>query len=241
MDYMTNEAVEQYLLGKLSPADQEGFEKAMKDSTILQKEVAIQKELLGTLQDMGDLLLLRRIQELSKERKQQKLATKTIKSLNRRRFMYILSAAASILLLVVGYFSFFQVPLNQRLFDAHFTPYELESLRSNPDLEKGKQLYAAQNYTAALVYFEKIQTLNNESKMAVGICYLQTGAYPNAIAHFEDLAQIPSYKTVALWYQALSYLKSNDLEKTKTVLTQVIPLDSPYAQKAQKILEALEK
>lgn len=247
MTNITNQTIENYLLGKLSISEKEAFEKAMKTNPTLKKEVQLQKDILGAVENMGDLLLLRRIETMSKEMDNERTIVPplTKKAPARRRFLYLVSSAAAVLLLVVAYFSFFQVSPNERLFEQHFVAYELETLRSaGTDEERlfqqGAIAYEQKKYAAALIHFEKIIANNPEARMAAGICYLQTEQLDKALEQFQGLAPT-TYKYQAQWYAALTSLKGDDMDNSKRLFRQLANSKNPYTEQAKTILQNLEK
>ena len=102
-----------------------------------------------------------------------------------------------------------------------------------------------QQYLAAITTLHQIQEAEKElPKVALlkGQCYLQLNQVEPAIESFQTVLNHPSgdYRSVAIWYQALAYLRANQLEKGKQLLQEIINQKYPVASKASELLRRME-
>ena len=105
-----------------------------------------------------------------------------------------------------------------------------------------QQLYNSKQYRAALPLLKpyvETHPAELEYSLAEAICYLETGAYKDAIILFQAMAEMESaLKYTATWYEALTYLKQNKLTECKETLKQ-IPAESFEYKKAQELLKQM--
>lgn len=249
MNYFQDDIIENYIEGRLSSSEKQLFEQALQTNVQLQKEVIRKKETIQVAKEMAEVLLSDRIKKIVQE---EMAVVDMTPKVARRRWLYVISAAAAaVLLLVVTYFSFFQTTSKHKeLFAQHFEPYEISIPRSSTqtvsfNFEEGIKAYHNENYPLALSHFKPILKTDIIASLAAGICYLEIGAYQEAILQFQSLNQT-IYKNQGLWYEGLTYLKMNDINNSKRVLQQLIKdhkekPDTMYIKKAKILLQSLEK
>jgi len=81
---------------------------------------------------------------------------------------------------------------------------------------------------------------DNAVQLAKGLSLLETGQITKAQRIFEQLQTGASlYQDTGTWYLALSYLKTQDLRRTKEIL-RTIPSSSTYYARSQDLLRALK-
>jgi tetratricopeptide (TPR) repeat protein len=142
--------------------------------------------------------------------------------------------AASILVIVVAYFVFFQPNQNTQSLANNYYKAHLQHLSqtmddANDSLQSGIAAYNNQEYELALRYFKGFYLNhpdNSEAKKNAGLVYLATEEYDKALLEFEELAGMKNlYSNPGLFLQALTLMQRNqegDPQKAKQLLQQVV-------------------
>ncbi|MEM9820529.1 MAG: hypothetical protein AAF985_05635 [Bacteroidota bacterium] len=251
MNTFNYEQIDQYLMGQLQGESLRLFEQQLEGDPDLANEVKERRKSLDVLEDIGDLQLKERIQNIhNRVLDQQPASTSTEKSIGRIRPLYTwLALAASVLLLLAAgmWWSTTPTPDAQQLFAQHYEAYPI-SFTSRAGENDTKLADASRYYREGA--FEKVigplesvlaDSINTKAKLALGIAELELNHFAKAIQHFDDLinAKDPLYEEQALWFKALTYLKQNDLDNCAQQLKQ---LDQDrFSFKRQAALDLLEK
>jgi len=156
-----------------------------------------------------------------------------------------LGIAASVILLLGCFFFFNQSGNNQELFDDYYASYPniytQKGTSSNDKtlFEKTMLLYDAKQYKLAQQNFETINSerkLTNGEHFYYGITLLEVNDTKTALTQFKNInTPSPLYKD-AQWYLGLCYLKENNPDQTKVVLSK---LQEIVGNKKQKEIETI--
>ncbi len=77
--------------------------------------------------------------------------------------------------------------------------------------------------------------------MAIGVCHLELGAFQQALEIFATIKNInPTYTNKGLWYEALTYLRQNEIEKSIVTLNR-IPSSSIKYKQAEELMGKLKQ
>jgi tetratricopeptide (TPR) repeat protein len=168
---------------------------------------------------------------------------KKLPGANREAKMYqlvprraMLSAAASIALLVAAYFAFFSTPSPDSLYTQFYTPYENDipvatrnaamSVNSNSPFYSGLDRYDHRNFIESIPYFEQALQEQPDSEAAhffAGMAYLETAQWDKAVTHFDKAVFLRgNYANQATWFMALTYLKKGEKGKAIEMLDVLI-------------------
>ncbi|WP_299768113.1 hypothetical protein [uncultured Dokdonia sp.] len=162
------------------------------------------------------------------------------------------SVAATLLILIglssVWYFN--TIDSTESLYAQYFEPYKnvVQPIVRGEVSEDIKVLafraYDEQNYKEAIVY---IETLLENKEEGILVLYkanaqLQLGETKEAIVTLESrIKKTDTIYAEAQWYLALSYLKLDNIEKTKSHLNTLLTTNSNFKHKeAQELLKSLE-
>ncbi len=155
--------------------------------------------------------------------------------------------AVSIIVSVVWYFGY---PSQKKLFGQYYEPFLVENTsgfsRGEYELQSEALIYYAEgNYESAIPAFLellKIQADDYEVRFLLGISYIETGKYNEALKLFSQIKDSPPnfYTDDALWYAALVELKQSDVRSCENLLLQ-IEQSSEYWFPAQKLLEKIKR
>lgn len=259
-----NKYIEDYLLGKLSQEDEVVLQQRMSDDVRFRESVLLQQQLLESLSENTwsyaknvDEKHVKEYEELysNKETIQLKQVIKQAQndykngaSKNKRPWLYYLSAALiAILITIITLMP--QEKSSQELYVDYYNTSDIPSLVSRGGGEDASLMDASRyfeegNYNEALkiLILKSSTDLKNRASILLykGISEMELGQFDNAHASFDqlrnsDLIDAP----MGTWYKALLYLKMNDSEKAKVLLTQISASSSNYKYKEAK--ELLEK
>ncbi len=235
-----DEMIREYLEGSLKGDVLKDFENRMKEDATLAKEVKDLKEVILGLKSLGVDKLKEEVGEWEKEYRNSIPENKgKVRSLS-----IVYSVAASIVVLVVAgiYFYSFNTPDYQSLYAENFTPYEdmilargEEGIADEELLSEGMTAYNEQQYDLAINKLSDYLS-NNPEKYGVafyiGLAQLELNNIEEAIANFKIAQKDPLFLQQAQWYQALSYLKSEQLDQAKNILQLVEDQNSHYKREA---------
>jgi tetratricopeptide (TPR) repeat protein len=79
---------------------------------------------------------------------------------------------------------------------------------------RADQYFKAKNYKEALPLYKELTVTDNKMSVFLGICYYETGDYPNARDYLENALEADENNALALKYLALTCYKLDDLENS---------------------------
>jgi len=176
----------------------------------------------------------------------QSIREKQISSSKTSNFGWMKVAASVMILAVVGLGFYSQSYSNEKLYEDAYTPagdYITNMDSEMSDMEKAIELFNKERFSEAVNAFAKIESrepLNQEAKFYLGQSLLQGNQQEQAIATLSEVTG--SYRAEALWYAALTQLKSSkEEEDAKATLNKIIieKTDSAFVIKAEKLLNKL--
>lgn len=260
--------INQYINGELSDSDLSAFEDLLKKDKNLMEEVNFHKEVDAVLMEKmspvnefkeEEALLLPALNNLgSKHFLEENETTKTtndiketppsgilkptlIKSLIP---IALLAAAAMLIFVFVPFKSDFT---NATLANNNFQPFGLETVRSavnNPSIQdKAQKTYNDKKYNEALPLLEKwvIESPGSpKAWLAKGSAEYNLNKLDDAITSFSRVVENTSFKAVARWYMALTYLKKGDKEQAKAILIKIEKEAENY-EEANKLLKQIDR
>lgn len=248
-----------YLDGEMSEEEKVRFKEALSSDKELafafKVYLTIEKEMrVSEKNKVQDNALKSTLHSLNKQyfKFQTPQAAKVIPLYSSTIFKIMATVAASIAIVLVIYFSFFQPENNiQVLANAYFKEnlQHLNQTKSDPadtlqfgiagkikkknttqdSLQLGIIAYNNQDYNKALKYFQEIYKNHpefSEAKKYTGFIFLATKEYDKALQVFDDLATIKNTSNNSgLFLKALTYMQRNqdsDKQKAKQLLEQVV-------------------
>lgn len=237
------EKIELYLLNEL-PADETiAFEKQISMDSELELEVEKHRELQRVLSDTDTLLFKEKLHKISKEIKQESLDEKAIS------YSFIWKIAASIVIIVgVGTLLWNILNTSEDFSDLYAAYYELypveDVIRGNTQVEKDiiMKSYADGDYQKVVSILSDNTSfpLTEQFRLYLGNSYLNLGNEQEALKQFQQISDDSKYSENANWYQALTYLKLKNAEKSSALLKEIVDFDGVYKEKAQELLTKLE-
>ena len=212
---------------------------------------------------IDDLLILREVDELLRNRDLLEFEDKVIKSiheyqkkpgilkiqLNTVHKYYIAASVA----LIIGFFSFIilkqQKPVNEKLYARYYTKYDPDVLKRSDttvdsDFMFAIDAYMTSNYQESLDIFNEL--CNDPEKFDLahlysGLCYMELEQYQNAVSKFNVLNQSNSVVSIhSMWYTALSLLKLERKDDAVILLKQIQSDGGFYAGQSLELLNKLK-
>lgn len=241
-----------YFEGSLTAEERTVFEDRCESDPEFAKEVAAYVVMRDSLKQALTEQKRNEFAELYKEMKDSKQA-----SAERSRPYYLLRnfvwyAAAACIGLIATWLLFFRSPepedLAQEYTVANFSTLSTTmggTSADKADMQQGIAAFNAKQYEKARQIFQKLSAdpvTRPEAVRNLGITYLVTGDYRNAILQFDALEKMDLYINPALFYKAVVLMKrgqDGDRIAAKKYLKQVVDRDLPGSREAKIWLEKL--
>ncbi len=241
-----NGLIEKYVEGSLKGEELESFEKRMKEDSSIANEVQLYKELKEGLGDPTFNKLEQVTSKLGNDYFKSDTPSKNKnKSLHLNRRAWI--AAAVLIGLVAGLWYFFNP--NTISGEQLYTQYAKHDFSftqlNNPTLlNQIEASLKAEKFNASLDLIEDyLNQYPNDPDILIakGVCLLEIGKeYDKALDIFASIKEVnPIYTNEGLWYEALTYLKTDDIIKAIDRLEKIPPPSDRYSN-AQAIIAKLK-
>jgi hypothetical protein len=258
--------IERFLKNELSKIEKDNVSKRMNSDAQFRAKVLLEQQLFDTLNQNSwsfvkniDTLELKEYEKLFKEKKIKEIE-KTISKANenfkkkkifKSRKWYVLSSAALVALLISVYLLKPQSLNTNEIYTDYINRIELPSTinRSNSnDLEKlsyAKKLFTNKEYSSAIDIFSK--ALKHDSKNSniyiyLAISQIEINDFKNAETTLDSLLEsnlIDAEKSY--WFKSLLYVKSNQIDKAKVLLSLIISNSYFQSENAKTLLNKLNK
>jgi tetratricopeptide (TPR) repeat protein len=237
--------IARYAEGDMTAGEQAAFEAALATDETLQQQLALYREVHGTLQQhFAHDTQREQLQHTLKDLRHEFFVTASApaKVVPFKRYLQRALAVAAILIAVV----FVWQPWKPSLFNEYagttmMAPVERGENASRA-LELGVAAFNAKDFKAAASLLQQARELdptNSYIHFYYGIALLQTDQLAPARTIFTGLFEGESaFKYDAAFYQALTYLKEDNKGACKEWL-QKIPADAPNYAKARQLLDKL--
>jgi tetratricopeptide (TPR) repeat protein len=205
------------------------------------------------LQESGSNLQVMRLPEdfsLFKKKLPSPAPAKVVQWTPRR---IVLRAAAAAAILIIGYFTWFRPPSNEKLYGQFYSFYESDiplDRRSgeadaglNPFFQNALQSYTAGSFAECLPLFDSslvAEPGNDAARFFAGMAGMETENWEKAAEHFSAVKSNGGpYAAKATWYLALVYLKMDEKEKAKRLLDELIATGNYKKEEAEKLRDWL--
>jgi len=226
------ERIESYLLDRMPEKEKQVFLKEVEVNGLLKDEIKAQRELIRTIEAGAFKEQL--------EKTHQHL-------LRRKQLMWWLATAASVaILLSVGIWLINRPTQSERLFAEYLTvepglPLPMSAV-DDYDFYDAMVDYKIGEYNVALekwMQLLKKDPENDTLNYFIGSAFFNNKAFQKAEPYFKKVIELnsTSYKGKSEWYLALSYLKTNDIEKLRSLAADS---QTDYTQKINQIIQKLE-
>ncbi len=250
------EKFEDYLSGRMSSEEKLLFEAALTSNDELSIAFNIYSEIetemrINEKYNLNETALKNSLQTLNTRYfvSKPQHTTKIVKLYSNKLYRITAAIAASIIVILVAYFVFFQPNQNpQRLANNYYNSY-LQQLNQTMDpssdsLQVGIAAYNNKEYSKALQYFQGLYNnhpRNSQAKKNIGLVYLSTEEYDKALLEFDQLANMKNlYSNPGKFLKAVTLMRRNqegDQQEAKQLLQQVVNEKGEGSQQAEEWLK----
>jgi hypothetical protein len=217
--------IDDYFTGMLTDDERRNFEKRCLADSAFSKEVAnyisLRDVLNAHLQQQKREEFAQLYQQLSSTAKPTKIIT----------FKRMAFLAAACILLIIGWFAFFQSPSPQKIADKYIAA-NLNTLGlnmgSSDSLQAGIAAYNSKSYARAEELFVPLTTKAETAPEAIkylGLTHLAIKQYDEALKNFDQLSAMPLYTNPGQFYKALTLMarsEESDTKQAKEILQHII-------------------
>lgn len=242
---------EQHLRGELTAEEQTAFEQMLAADPEFAREVRA-----GELAVKGltSLRIHNRIQEVRKQVVADNIQEKPVEQTKEKKGRVIsllrrpLSIAASVALLITAAYFIYLSFGSQSLYDQYnqHPSFSVTEMSAAPayDLSRAETAFQQGNYEVTRTELSAYLAENPTDTMALlfqGICQLELDNFTQAERIFSDIqAGTSDFQSLGEWYLALTYVKQEDVERAREVLSTIPQTSEKYAE-AQKLLNSIGK
>ena len=234
--------IDQYFNGELPGAEKALFEERCISDPLFAEEVAFY---VASRDGVRKELYERKRSEFAILHKELR-ARKSPRPGILRQIVPYASVAAACLILYIGWQVFFAPPALQKMADQYIVNRLTvlgKTMGATDSMQLGIAAFNDKQFTRAEQIFKAL--VSNESHTAdatkyLGINYLVTGKYEQALTQFEALSRIPLEANPGLFYTAITLIKrarTGDREKARALLEEVRNRKLPGSNEAEKWLE----
>ena len=236
-----------YFEGTLSAEEHEAFGALMKEDAAFREEVALEEDVQRVVRHREGAALKSKLKGFEAQ-----LAKDQDKIVSKKPWNFLKIAASFAVLLAVSWFIYqwTATPVLDELYASNYekfpnTVYTItrsDTLDNSPE-RKAFEAYEGDDMKAAIAYFEELLEVSNLDYIPffLGQSYLKDGQTAQALQQFATIIKNDTdFKSEALWYSALAYLKKGDKSMANKQL-QLLILEGNYKKaQAQELLESLD-
>lgn len=236
LDRPTFEAIEAYVLERMSAGERLAFEQRLATDAALRAEVELERDNIRAIELGGLQRTMKLVAEEAGEVRQER----------KTGVGYFLKYAAAAVLLVGTLWWLNRPDANERLFAEHFTadpglPVAMGAT-DDPAFADAMVSYKEGNYAEARAKWTPLQQQepsNDTLRYYMAMSLLAEGDAKASLTALEDLAHGPvsAFKSKAEWYLFLAYLKAGETEKARSFRFEA---DQANAERARAIMAELE-
>lgn len=238
LDRTTFEAIETYVLDRMSATDRAAFEQRMAGDAALRAEVELEQENIRAVELGGVTRMLKEI-----------AAEATVRGTNREKggWKQYLKYAAVVAIILSGSLWLLRPSANERLFAEHFTadpglPVAMSST-DDPSFADAMVSYKEGDYERARAKWSTLlqqEPMNDTLRYYIGSAWLADGDAMAAIPLFEVVAADPgsAFRTKARWFLLLAYVSAGETAKAKALDMNG---DPAYEERARAIKAQLDR
>jgi len=246
--------IQRYLDGDLSASEKNKVEVLKEEDKAFAQVFSEYERLVSGMQGLSMDLFKKELDnwEQAYQAKQGNLATQQDRTSFRKYYSLV---AVLLLLIITAIFLLLvrhaQAPKPETLYAQYFVPYDdllidrsADTLEQLPILYEGIEAYREGNYTDAeqkLLTYLDANPQKQSLYLYLGIACMEQYKLTQAVQYFDSAAQNPNLSQQAQWYTALSFLKGEQFERAKALLTEIAnPNLNHYKQDAAtQLLESL--
>ena len=247
--------IQHYLDGTLTGEDLQRFQQKLDQDGEFAREVEDYEMLHRGLEGIGAEMFAGEVKEWEQDFQEKPSFSPTPSKEGTRgsfqRYYYAIAAAVTLLIMVWFFWPATQPSQDpQQLFAEYYEPYG-EMIRERGDtlsgvkelLLEGIEAYQRREYPIAverLAAYNQKRPKDHRVFMYLAISHLEMQQYAQAEQYFSQAMQHPDYRQQAQWYQALSFMRANQLDRAMSLLQEIRDIDPPHYQR-QRAIELLDR
>jgi tetratricopeptide (TPR) repeat protein len=241
-----HDLIDNFLTGRLTPAEKEAFEASLKTNEMLRQETETQARLKGIVVSYGAAQLKKRLQKIEAETIHKKDAPK-----NPYWWLYLIIG------LIMAGLAWWVLQSDSSsaespdaIYAAYYEPFTPVGLSTRDNTTESPSTtilnaYLQKDYSAVITQIQQqpeVLEENIQFQLIHAIALLETNQSKEAIRELENIAlkKDPYFTDEAHWYQALALLKSGNKTTAIPLFTSVAENEtSEYQQQAKTLLDQL--
>lgn len=248
------EEVNAYVNNQLTDAERKNFESRLNGEEGLDDLLAFYRQAEKAAFLQGKELLRGKVQLALKEAREEEQSEATPVVSMRRKVNWIPYAVAASVLVLVGLFFILSRPKTAsttELYAQYMEPAVISSFRNSSETADRKWQQAIQVYQQEK-YDEVIQTVPelledsaftnakiSEARLMIGASYMELDQPDQALEYLNSIVEGSIAYPQAQWYKALAYLKSDNVEATRSQLSAII--EGPYPGRRDDAVALLQQ
>ena len=238
----TLEYIDRYFSGELSLPEKKDFENRCESDPVFAEDVAFYIQVRAGLKTE---IYNEKTKQFAEQYKELSTAEpKASKGIVRKMMPAFAAAVAACLVIFIGWQFFFKQDSSQQLAEQYInknlTVLSVPMGSTKDSIDLAVTAYNHKDYTQAKTILETVTSNspnNSEAVKYLGIVYLVTGNYDQAIIQFETLSKNAQlFANPGLFYEAVSLMKrdkAGDKKNAKQILNEVIRQDLPGRKEAE--------
>lgn len=233
-----NSLIERYFEDNLTPQEKLDFDHLMETDPSFSEEVSFERNTKAavTLEARKEL-----------KTKLQALESENNKKSNRKTWLSI--AAMILVLLGVSMFFLNQNPTADQLYADYFEPYPNTVAPIVRDASQESEeidafaAYEQGDYKEAAARFQALSETSDEEYLSFyrAISFMELDQMKEAEQIFTSTTWSSDYNEKAKWYLAMNYIQQNKITQAKVLLSEIVKDQSYKHEKAEKLLQKVEK
>jgi len=223
-----HEKLVQYLDGDLPESEHQELTRQLAADAVLQEQY---DSLLQTREAIRQYGLQQQVASLHRQMMQE-FSQAPVKKMpqSRRTLRYVLSIAASILLLVVGYMGYQFINLSaEKLYSSNYAHYDLSATRgaAPESVTAADKAYQEGNYREVVRLAATGTDQSSRSYFLAGASALELKDYTGAVSYFNKVLELnrttgeKKFNDDAEYYLALTYIRTRDLDYALELLNKI--------------------
>ena len=239
---------QKYLDGELSKAEKETFEiKLLHDSDLID-DLLILNEIDRILTDSDTPEFEKKVKGLINSIEPNNDFFSKIINFTASAKYYIAASVAILIGVFLYNIYIINKPVNEKLFAEYYVKYDPDIINRSGSSTENKfssalNLYMHKDYDKALNLLSEISFSPENTeyiKLYSGLCYMELNEFSSAIKSFQSIDKPNSAIYIhAQWYEALAFLKLNNINKATEIFNEIKEQGGYYAKSASEILNSL--
>jgi tetratricopeptide (TPR) repeat protein len=215
--------IDHYLLSDMTEEERLSFKAHLKADPELDREVDLQRDLLKSVQLVGQQKMKTNMKQWRQEMALQKGTYKTINM----SWKVAIAAAVMLSFFLITYFLVIKKNSPEELFAQYYEAYEVPTARGSGDILEADNFYKKGDYLSAVGLYEQVlQTYpaDWDTRFYTAIGYIELDETEKSRTSLNLIINegSPDFKELAPWYLALTYLKEGDTKSCRQILEKMI-------------------